>query len=196
LIGDGSDLIVDPGTFAYTSDPAARNRFRSARAHAVPEVDGSDEPSEGWDLFFLRQRSMVEHLSCEEVEGGAALRGVLRLPDGTAVERRIALRASPAQVRIEDAILDAKGGFHTLRARFPLAPQVDVELREESGATLRRKDRRPWEVKVVSGPPAVLSIEEGEYSETYGSKVPAPVLVVTATAKAPFALGIELRAVG
>lgn len=36
---DGEDLVIDPGTLAYTSDPELRDLYRSAGAHFVPRVE-------------------------------------------------------------------------------------------------------------------------------------------------------------
>lgn len=39
---DGRDIVRDPGTFAYTGDPDARNRYRCARVHFAPHAEGPD----------------------------------------------------------------------------------------------------------------------------------------------------------
>jgi hypothetical protein len=194
LLFDGKDLIVDPGTYAYTADPAARNRFRSSHAHAVPELDGREPETPSSDLFFLPQRGETQLLAGEETVGGARFQGTLRFGHGLAVERSVVLHCDPPMIRIEDRVLDNPGGTHTLTLRFPLAPGVQVEA-EDGVARLLRPGLRAWEVRGVSGPAAALSVEAGEYSETYGSKVASSVLVATAIATAPFTLGIELRVV-
>lgn len=38
----GEDFIVDSGTFVYTSNPTARNRFRSTRAHNTVMIDDEE----------------------------------------------------------------------------------------------------------------------------------------------------------
>lgn len=51
---DGTDIVRDPGTFCYTPDPAARNRWRSIAAHFAPQaVDGREPASLDRGLFFL-----------------------------------------------------------------------------------------------------------------------------------------------
>ncbi len=195
LLHDGGDLIVDPGTYAYTSDPDARNRFRSSCAHAVPEVDGASDDPLAWDLFFLWQQSRVTHLSSEASPDGARFRGALELPSGVRIERRVAIGTNPVLVRIEDQVSDTGGTIHTLRVRFPLAPEARIDLVDPGRARLLRPGRRTWEVRAVSGPHATFSVEEGEYSETYGSKVRSAILVVTTGAPASFTQALELRAV-
>jgi hypothetical protein len=39
----GEDIIVDPGSFLYTSDPQAYERFRSTRFHSTVTVDGAEQ---------------------------------------------------------------------------------------------------------------------------------------------------------
>lgn len=51
---DGTDIVRDPGTFCYTPDPAARNRWRSVAAHFAPQAaDGREPAALDRGLFFL-----------------------------------------------------------------------------------------------------------------------------------------------
>ncbi|MGH7418581.1 MAG: heparinase II/III domain-containing protein, partial [Candidatus Rokuibacteriota bacterium] len=48
-------LVADCGTYTYTADFAARNRFRATRAHNTPQVDGAEinrlvDPDNLWEL--------------------------------------------------------------------------------------------------------------------------------------------------
>ena len=47
----GGDVIVDPGSFSYTGDPAARNAFRSTAAHASVQVDDLEQNPLSLDMF-------------------------------------------------------------------------------------------------------------------------------------------------
>ena len=51
---DGRDLIVDPGSYLYTSLPARRNQYRSARAHFAPQVKGREPGRLEGGLFDLK----------------------------------------------------------------------------------------------------------------------------------------------
>jgi hypothetical protein len=194
LLFDGADLIVDPGTYVYTADPAARNRFRSGRAHAVPELDGSEPETPSGDLFFLPQRGDTRLTAADETADGARFQGTVQLKQGLSIERTIEVRRGPPSVRIEDHVSDRAGGTHTLTVRFPLAPGFRVELGDDH-ARLSCSRRRSWEVRRVIGPATAFAVEPAEYSETYGSKVGSFVLLLTTTATAPFTFGVELRGV-
>ncbi|HEX6464175.1 MAG TPA: alginate lyase family protein, partial [Vicinamibacterales bacterium] len=54
-------LLVDPGTATYTMDPAARDRFRSARMHNTIVFDGRD-PSQPAGPFRWRRRTDARFL--------------------------------------------------------------------------------------------------------------------------------------
>ena len=39
----GEDILVDPGSYLYTSDPDARNAFRGTRVHSTVMIDGVEQ---------------------------------------------------------------------------------------------------------------------------------------------------------
>jgi hypothetical protein len=61
-------LVVDPGTFVYTSDPVERNRFRSTAFHGTVRV-GAQEQNElrTDDLFAMADRARAEALSWDSL---------------------------------------------------------------------------------------------------------------------------------
>ena len=59
----GAAVIVDPGSYVYTSDPDARNHFRSTRAHNTLIVDREEqnEFKPEW-LFRMFAKAQPEHV--------------------------------------------------------------------------------------------------------------------------------------
>ena len=49
----GVDLLVDPGTYCYLTDPVARRYFRSTVAHNTLEIGGTDSATYGGSFLWL-----------------------------------------------------------------------------------------------------------------------------------------------
>ncbi len=49
----GVDLLVDPGTYCYLTDPLARRYFRSTVAHNTLEIGGQDQATYGGSFLWL-----------------------------------------------------------------------------------------------------------------------------------------------
>ena len=49
----GIDLLVDPGTYCYLTDPVARRYFRSTVAHNTLEIGGTDSATYGGSFLWL-----------------------------------------------------------------------------------------------------------------------------------------------
>ena len=64
---DGAPVIVDPGSFCYTSDFAARNLFRGTAYHNTIVVDGieQNEINPEW-IFRMFEKANPEHLGFAE----------------------------------------------------------------------------------------------------------------------------------
>lgn len=60
LSTSGTNFIIDPGSYVYTGDPAARNLFRSASYHNTVVIDQVEQNRfRGDDLFSLRRRGKI-----------------------------------------------------------------------------------------------------------------------------------------
>lgn len=60
LFSYGTSLIVDPGSYVYTSNPEMRNLFRSTAYHNTIQVDGKEQNQFTDDLFFLGTESKTK----------------------------------------------------------------------------------------------------------------------------------------
>lgn len=53
LAAGGRELLIDPGTFTYTSDQAHRNSFRGTAAHNTLQADGTDQAEAGSPFSWI-----------------------------------------------------------------------------------------------------------------------------------------------
>ena len=171
----GTPLIVDPGSFVYTSNPDARNYFRSAAAHSTLVVDGL-EPNDfktEW-LFRMFAKAIPEHVEFVSDARGSRYRGRhngYSQPQRPVVhERAFALDGASGVLTIEDQ-LNGDGTFD-LQWRFQCAPGIDAEVSE--GDVRLRAATGTWTLKADDGLP--VSIMSGWYSPSYGIRVPAPLV--------------------
>ena len=115
----GRPVVVDPGSYVYTSDAGARNLFRSTAYHATLRVGGEEQNElRTDDLFLMAEKAHAQALEWDKrsFEG--------RLGSHT---RRIEL--VDGEIRIRDTVESAGG--KELMWTFPLAPGAAVEIRAE-----------------------------------------------------------------
>jgi hypothetical protein len=136
---DGQPLFVDPGSFVYTCDPAARNLFRGTGYHNTVMVDGTEqnELRPEW-LFRLFETSHAEHLTfdagAKTIQYRGRHMGYRRLSDPLVHERSFRLAMDAITLTIVDRFEGE--GVHRLSWHFHLAPGVQVDLRSDREALL------------------------------------------------------------
>jgi Heparinase II/III-like protein/Heparinase II/III N-terminus len=179
---DGVSLIVDPGSFVYTSDFDARNLFRSTACHNTLCVDGTEqnEMRPEW-IFRLFETANAEHVSFDDradaIEYVGRHHGYERLPDPVTHERVVRLHKATGALEIVDRLHGR--GDHELRWHFHLAPGVAAEPVGETTIVLSVHGRR-WLLTLSSGLRAAVG--PAAYSPSYGVKVPC--LAIDATTHA------------
>jgi Heparinase II/III-like protein/Heparinase II/III N-terminus len=169
---DGTVLVVDSGTYVYTSDPKARNAFRSAAAHNTVVVDDREpNPIDADQLFALRQ---VAKPSVESWTDGTRL---VASHDGyRPVAHRRTFELAPARLVIVDEI-DGAGdvevtSFVHLAAGASSSPSLQIA---RDGTMLQMS---------VEGADTV-QVAEGFVSDRYGERTPAPVVIARARVALP-----------
>jgi uncharacterized heparinase superfamily protein len=169
---NGTPLVVDPGSYVYTSDAAARNRFRATAVHNTLMIDGveQNEFTPEW-LFRMFESAHPEHVSFDvrgdAVEYVGRHRGYERLPQPVSHERRFRLNASTGALEIHDRV--AGRGAHELCWHFHLAPGVEAHVAGDTAIVLRTSACERT-LRIPAGLHAV--IEPSEYSPSYGVAVP------------------------
>jgi hypothetical protein len=160
-------LVVDPGAYLYTADPAARNEFRSTAFHSTLRVDGAEQndfvPGQ---LFVLPDRSRADAVHVDATVFEGRHHGFEVLDPPAVHTRRIELRDDGLAIR--DTV--ESSGSHLLEWTFTMppgdAPGRDGEARFRTGG-------RSLE---IASPGLEFTVEDGWYSPSYGRRVRAPFI--------------------
>lgn len=172
----GRALIVDPGSFVYTSDFAARNRFRGTRWHSTMMVDGveQNEFREEW-LFRMFAKAVPRHhdyrATTDYVQYIGSHDGYARLSEPAEHLRGFRFLRECGTLIICDLL---KGvGTHQLEWNFACAPGIEARI-EESAVRLSGTGR-DYLLRVPAG--VEVAVEEGAYSPSYGVAQPSKRIV-------------------
>lgn len=120
-------VLVDPGTFAYHHDPAARIYFRGTQAHNTITLDGRDQSQQGGPFLWTTKAKTTVH-RWRETKNGAVLTashdGYERLAGPVTHWRRFALNGG--RLTVDDRLIGE--GAHHLEWRLHFAPECSVRL--------------------------------------------------------------------
>jgi hypothetical protein len=182
LAVDGAWWLVDPGTYAYHSQPAWRSYFRGTAAHNTIRINNENQSEEAGAFMWLRKA----HAWIEEMSSSRAAQYVRAAHDGyerVGVIHRRHLRVSPmkGELEVTDAVSGACPGIAEIFFHF--APDVRVVLDAENArwvATRQGSRRRlcfsmdpVWTCAVHRG---TLNPILGWYSPALDKKVPSDTL--------------------
>jgi hypothetical protein len=179
----GVEMLVDPGTFAYHTEPQWRGYFRGTSAHNTVRVDGEDQSQPGGNFMWLRKAAA----RCSTWEEGAARDtfegwhdGYTALPDPVTHRRRIELDKAARAIAIDDR-LEMKGQ-HEVELFFHCAEASRVEAIEGGFAVTRGGQSLRLVLPTAPGASAtVLSGSEapiaGWVSRRFDRKVASPTIV-------------------
>jgi len=176
----GVPLVVDPGSYVYTSDFDARNRFRSTAWHNTLQVDGQEqnELKPEW-IFRLFETSNAEHLGFDDLPQWLEYRGrhhgYERFASPVTHERAIRLSKADGALTIVDRL--SGSGEHGLHWHFHLAPGVEAADAGGGGLTLSARGRT-WRLQAPDD--LAVTIQPGEYSPSYGVTLPCATIDLTA----------------
>jgi hypothetical protein len=211
----GTSMIVDPGSFTYTSDLAARDRFRCTGAHSTVVVDGVEQ-NDFNGVFGMRTDAWVRVAKWQSESSLDVLQashtGYHRLADPVTHQRTIAFAKDPFAWLVVDRLLGQ--GEHTIESFIHLAPGGDLggTIRNDASrlksATVGLCAKAGVEERLEARPEAAVpftrdgvgilivplnlgraSILEGWFAPRYGQRVHAPVLRLSARLTCPAAVG-------
>ena len=176
----GVPLIVDPGSYVYTSDPDARNLFRSTRYHNTLMIDGVEQNDVRLDyLFRMFETSTVEHVAFADTAAQTTYAGrhtgFERLPAAVTHERSFHLARTSGALSIVDRLTGS--GPHKIAWHFHFAPGVAMAITGSGRVTLSAGGRS-WALAVPSHLQATA--RDAWYSPSYGVRMPCLALDLTA----------------
>jgi len=191
---DGMPLIVDSGTYAYTFDVAARNDFRSTRAHNTVVVDEHEiHPIDPERVFELRQFARLRIHKCDL--GGDTLvlagshDGYRRLPDPVVHSRCFSLSRATGALSVRDELTGA--ATHEFESLVHFAPGTSIRRVSDTVFEVELAHSRT-ELSVTGVGGAELSVEQGSVSDRYGVREGAPVLALRGSRSFPAVFGYAL----
>ncbi len=162
---DGKDIIIDPGTYLYTSSKTDRNAFRSTAKHNTVMVD--DEEQNGMvETFYLKRNVHSERL--REIKDG--FEGEYVTIEGRMSHRRQFI-LSTEKLTINDYITKS-GSNHEAKLYFHFAQGIAPVIKENK--VLLNDDETTLSFSV---PPHKLEINDDNMSPSFGVLVPVKTLV-------------------
>lgn len=181
---DGTEILADPGTYCYSSDPPFRRYFRSTIGHNTLEVLGRDQSMSGGPTMWIRhaESRLTSLESSPDGDKGhwvAEHYGYRTLDPPVTHRRRLEFHGEQRLIEIADEIDST--GHPLVRLAFHLGPAVEASL-DGSVLTLRWQGRDGGETTATMTLPSSLdwSLVRGAadpvlgwYSPAFGQKVPA-----------------------
>jgi Heparinase II/III-like protein/Heparinase II/III N-terminus len=181
LVRQGNEeILIDPGTYTYISDPEWRNRFRGSAAHNTMRIDSRDQAIPV-NAFCWASPPQVELLTWETTADRDYFDGVCRY-GGFVHRRRVVFLKQTLLLLVLDE-MQGPPGEHVVEQfwHFAAFPQPMAE-----GRYWICPERRAW---LALAPGGQAEITEGrEYgwrSPALGLKTPSPVLRVHDKCKLP-----------
>jgi hypothetical protein len=211
----GVSMIVDPGSYLYTSDLSSRDRFRSTSAHNTVVIDGTEQ-NEFAGEFGMETNARV-HVTQWRSEAGcdildASHTGYCRLREPVTHRRTIVFSKDPFAWLVVDGIVGS--GEHLVESFVHLAPggelaanapslgshielttarlagmlDMDEQLnvRPEQGMVFARNGVQIVIVPLNWGP---FAVAEGWFAPRYGQRVRCDMLRLSARLPCPTAVG-------
>jgi Heparinase II/III-like protein/Heparinase II/III N-terminus len=164
----GVDLLVDPGTYCYLTDPDARYYFRSTIAHNTLEIGRTDQANYGGSFLWL-DATRSETVSATGLDDGPVAvwqgrhEGYRRQKGGPVHCREVTLDRVGRRIEIADSIA-GEGGF-AVRLAYHLGPEVAAR-RDGNTVELR------WSARGVAYSGRLTLPEELSWEEYKGSSAP------------------------
>lgn len=169
----GTMLLIDPGSYVYTSDFDARNRFRATAQHNTLMIDGIEQNEFRPDyLFRMFAKATPRHLEFIATGDGIQYAGMhdgyrVQLDEGEEVIHRRQFSQSRAAGRLTIRDHLEGEGIHEVSWAMHFAPGLDISIEPSDRAVLISSNGHEW---CLSWDDAGLEarIEASTMSPSYG----------------------------
>lgn len=178
VFADGVPFLVDPGSYVYTSDPEARNAFRSSLAHNGVVVDCREANRFDPDMLFEMPREStptVERWITDDAKDllVASHSGYRTLPDPVVVRRSWLFDKARSLWMVWDRLEAA--GAHSYLVPVQFSPGAVVSLKDGFAAVrVTAAGGRRLDVHVLVDPGLDVGVGDGWVSMCYGMRSKAP----------------------
>ncbi len=197
LSAGGRELLVDPGTYAYHTQPRWRAYFRGTSAHNTIRIDGLDQSEPGGNFMWLRKARAgcslwLSSAQKDCFEGWHD--GYLRLPDPVKHRRLIELDKAARRLLVEDTL--EMEDEHHVELLFHCAEDCTVTP-DGAGFLVAREGAS---ARIVLPADGAASVYQGSLSPVFGwvsrgfdRRKPAPTLVWAARLRGPAVLRTTIQ---
>lgn len=182
----GVEVLADPGTYCYHEHPDWRRYFRSTRAHNTLSIEGRDQ-SVSSGPFMWSRHAKTRVVKCADLGvlqlWSAEHDGYERLNPPARHRRTVTLDAGTGGLEIVDEL--EISGIHRIGLVLQLGPTIEVHLVDHR-AELEWETPGGRRARGLLELPSDLgwSVHRGQedpilgwYSPSFGTKVPASVIV-------------------
>jgi hypothetical protein len=182
---DTAEVIVDPGTFGYTRDLPARQRFRSTGVHSTWQLENAEQNRFSFLSGFrlipdARPLPMIKRQRGNRMTISSGHTGYERAPIRIRHCRRIIHQPGSPRWSVLDLLSPSRDEYVkpvSIVYTLPLAPGIAIEevkgqdwrVRTPGGTFLSAETR-------CRGVEGEWNVEEGWISRTYGDRSPSVVL--------------------
>ena len=154
----GKDIVIDPGTYLYTSSIKDRNEFRSTMKHNTVIVDDEEQNVLlETNAFSLQRNVMFDGLSLD----GSIVSGNYRTLKGQMSHHRT-IDLQEGKLIIND-VIEKAGSGHEGHFRLHLAEGIEPKLRDDFVIL----EIREYEIS-ISNAECETSIEDDTWSPSFG----------------------------
>lgn len=173
----GSDVIVDSGSFVYTSNKEARNKFRSTEMHNTVVVDGQSQHGMSSDKMFIMRADTNNHkLSINtSLEQHSIVGSYDKIVAKNTFHHKRQFVIENKSLLITDDLSYA--GDHLIELFFHFAPGITLQRNEDAVIIETEKFR----ILIESEKGANYNIISSEISMSYGIKTANQVLKIAST---------------